>query len=56
MRYIARENSGLEGWDIIDTQSLTTSGDDGEPVWVMTIFDSDYVERTLEWLNDGGFK
>ncbi len=52
MRYVARANNELEGWDIIDTQDWTSDVDDERenPV-IMTVWDGSLVERVLSWLN-----
>lgn len=52
MRYIAKANNEIEGWDIIDTQDWTSDvEDERENPVVMTIWDSSMVERVLVLLN-----
>ena len=52
MRYIAKENSYLEGWDVIDTQEVVSDvQDEMDHPLLMTIYDESIVEKVLSWLN-----
>jgi hypothetical protein len=59
-RFEVRPNNDLEGWDIIDTHSMTNlSGDcrdTPEPQWVATFYDSilmDFFVTVLNALSEG---
>jgi len=52
VRYVARANNEIEGWDIIDTQDCTSDvEDEREHPVVMTVWDGSMVQRVLDWLN-----
>ena len=52
MRYIARANNEIEGWDVIDTQDRTSDvEDEREHPVVMTVWDGSMVQRVLDLLN-----
>lgn len=52
MRYVARANNEIEGWDIIDTQDWISDVDDErENTVLMTVWDGSIVQRVLDWLN-----
>ena len=48
-RFISRINSELEGWDVIDLLPQPNACKEG--VWLMTIYDEDFVQATVDWLN-----
>ncbi len=52
MRFVARENSYLEGWDIVDTQQWAGT-EDKDTVCVMTVWNGCDVQKVLDWLNSG---
>lgn len=54
-RYVARVNSELEGWDVIDTLEKTNASGDcrdvSDGIWLMTVYDAATLARVLSWLN-----
>jgi hypothetical protein len=54
-RFEMRTNSELEGWDVIDTQSLSNEGGDcrdvPEPHWVATFYDEVYANLFIRVAN-----
>lgn len=48
MRYQAKSNDYLEGWDIIDTESWTSNCEDRENTVVATVWDGSVVEQIIK--------